>query len=239
MPAPGLVRSFGLTVGECAVADVPTEAAEARAEDVRAGLAGRRFTCATELAVLDGERFLGLVPAEELLSAGDDTPLGELVLESAAVAPEADLEASTRATAHRGGRCIAVVDEHGRFHGLVPPERLLQVLEHEHEEDLARLGGLLSGTSAARMASEEAISRRLWHRLPWLGLGLLGAMASAVVVGSFEDELRTQLLLAFFIPAVVYMADAVGTQTETWSFAACHWACRSVRSSSGSCSPDS
>ena len=56
--------------------------------------------------------------------------------------------------------------------------------------------------------------RRLWHRLPWLALGLLGAMASAAVVGAFEEQLRDQVLLAFFVPAVVYMADAVGTQTE-------------------------
>ena len=40
-------------------------------------------------------------------------------------------------------------------------------------------------------------------------------MGSAVIVGWFEDELREQVLLALFIPAVVYMADAVGTQTET------------------------
>ena len=40
-------------------------------------------------------------------------------------------------------------------------------------------------------------------------------MASAVIVGWFEDELRREVLLALFIPAVVYMADAVGTQTET------------------------
>ena len=40
-------------------------------------------------------------------------------------------------------------------------------------------------------------------------------MASAVVVGAFEDEIKKQVLLAFFLPAVVYMADAVGTQTET------------------------
>ncbi len=89
------------------------------------------------------------------------------------------------------------------------------VLELEHEEDLARLGGFLSGASAARTASVEAVAQRLWHRLPWLGLGLLGAMASAVVVGAFEEEIQTQVLLAFFLPAVVYMADAVGTQTET------------------------
>jgi magnesium transporter len=39
-------------------------------------------------------------------------------------------------------------------------------------------------------------------------------MVSAGIVASFEDELAQQVLLAFFIPAVVYMADAVGTQTE-------------------------
>ena len=40
-------------------------------------------------------------------------------------------------------------------------------------------------------------------------------MLSAAIVASFEDELRAEVLLAFFVPAIVYMADAVGTQTET------------------------
>lgn len=186
-----------------------------RAADARAGLVGRSFASATEIAVLDGERFAGLVPVEALLAAEEGTPLAQLVVESAVVPSGADLEAATRATARQGGRSVAVVDEQGRFQGLVPSERLLLVLELEHEEDLARLGGLLARTSEARTASEEAVRRRLWHRLPWLAIGLLGAMASAVVVGAFEDDLRTQVLLAFFIPAVVYMADAVGTQTET------------------------
>ena len=59
------------------------------------------------------------------------------------------------------------------------------------------------------------MGRRLWHRLPWLILGLIGAMASAVLVGAFEEQLESQVLLAFFLPGVIYMADAVGTQTET------------------------
>jgi magnesium transporter len=33
-------------------------------------------------------------------------------------------------------------------------------------------------------------------------------------VGLFESELEEQVLLAFFVPGIVYMADAVGTQTE-------------------------
>jgi magnesium transporter len=35
------------------------------------------------------------------------------------------------------------------------------------------------------------------------------------LIEGFEETLRTQLALAFFLPGVVYLADAVGTQTET------------------------
>lgn len=178
-------------------------------------LARRRFASATEVVVLDGERLVGLVTIERLLAAPDSARVGELADPPTLVEPHVDLEAVTRSAARSGTRSIAVVDAEGRFHGLVPPDRLLAVLEREHEEDLARLGGFLSGASRARVASEEAVGRRLWHRLPWLMLGLAGAMVSALVMGAFEDEIRTQILLAFFIPAVVYMADAVGTQTET------------------------
>jgi magnesium transporter len=177
-------------------------------------LSGHRFASATEVAILDGDRLVGLVAIERLLAAPDAASVGELAEAPTVVAPELDLEAATRTVARSGGRSIAVVDAAGRFHGLVPPDRLLRLLELEHEEDLARLGGFLSRASAARMASQEVVVRRLWHRLPWLALGLLGAMASALVVASFEGELRKQVLLAFFVPAVVYMADAVGTQTE-------------------------
>ena len=40
-------------------------------------------------------------------------------------------------------------------------------------------------------------------------------MVSVLIVGAFESELDDKVLLAFFVPAVVYMADSVGTQTET------------------------
>ena len=67
----------------------------------------------------------------------------------------------------------------------------------------------------ARIASRESVTRRLRHRLPWLIIGLAGAAASAVMVGGYEEQLSRDVVLAFFLPGIVYMADAVGTQTET------------------------
>jgi Mg/Co/Ni transporter MgtE len=74
--------------------------------------------------------------------------------------------------------------------------------------------GLPGKHASARHATEEPVSPRIRHRLPWLLIGLAGAIAAAGVVGLFESELEEQVLLAFFVPGIVYMADAVGTQTE-------------------------
>jgi magnesium transporter len=45
--------------------------------------------------------------------------------------------------------------------------------------------------------------RRFWHRLPWLVLGLVGAMVAAEIVGAFEARLEATVLLAFFMPGLV------------------------------------
>jgi magnesium transporter len=131
------------------------------------------------------------------------------------VAPGVDQEIAAWHAVRQGESALCVADRERRFLGLIPPHRLLAVLLSEHEEDLSRLGGLMKGASAAQTASEETVERRFLHRLPWLLVGLGGAMAAADLVGWFESQLQLKVVLAFFVPGVVYLADAVGTQTET------------------------
>jgi magnesium transporter len=157
-----------------------------------------------------------MVPIERLLTAPADARIAEVMdSDPPVVSPGDDQEVVAWKMVHHAESSMAVVDAEQRFVGLIPPRRMLAVLLAEHDEDLARLGGYLASTSRARRAAEEPIGRRFRHRLPWLLIGLLGAMASAVIVGAFESQLETKVLLAFFLPGVVYMADAVGTQTET------------------------
>ena len=203
------------TAAEHATARVPIARPAESVGEVRAGLAGQVYDCADDIAVLDGPALAGVVPIERLLAAQADMRIADVMdPDPPAVGPGVDQEVAAWNMVNRGESSIAVVDAAGRFIGLIPPHRMLSVLLAEHDEDLARLGGYLAGTAQARRAAEERVTRRLWHRLPWLLIGLLGAMASAVIVGAFEHQLEKKVLLAFFVPGVVYMADAVGTQTE-------------------------
>jgi len=208
------------TAGQHVAKHVPVFAPHETAGGALRQMTGQSYDSAVDIALCDGEptgvrRLRGLVSVERLLAAPPETRLDELAdLDPPVVGHGVDQEvAAWRAVQH--GQCsLAVADARGEFIGLIPPARMLAVLLEEHDEDLARLGGYLKGTSAARSAAEEAVGRRFLHRMPWLLLGLAGAALSTGIIGSFEEQLARNVTLAFFLPGIVYMADAVGTQTE-------------------------
>jgi magnesium transporter len=55
---------------------------------------------------------------------------------------------------------------------------------------------------------------RAGRRLPWLLVGLALSTGATAMMASFENALKANIVISFFIPALVYLADAVGTQTE-------------------------
>ncbi len=57
--------------------------------------------------------------------------------------------------------------------------------------------------------------RAVYLRLPWLVLGLLVGLGISFFVSAYEKVLSENISLVFFLPLIVYMSDAVGTQTET------------------------
>lgn len=63
--------------------------------------------------------------------------------------------------------------------------------------------------------SKEEVTLLVEHRLPWLVVGLVGGVFLTILTSRFEQVLADNIKLAYFIPVIVYMAGAVGTQTET------------------------
>ena len=62
---------------------------------------------------------------------------------------------------------------------------------------------------------QERIDHLIEHRIPWLIIGLLGGLLTTVIVSKYAVILSADVRLAFFIPIIVYLGDALGTQTET------------------------
>jgi magnesium transporter len=214
--APTLPRlTFETAAAQC-TARVPVVAPTERARDVQGFFMGRRYDSVSLVVVCRGDRFVGVVTIEDLLSAAPDSTIESLMDPNApVVAPGVDQEVAAWHAVRHAESALAVVDQSGRFVGVIPPHRLVAVLLQEHEEDLTRLGGFLRSSSTARKSSEEPVRRRFWHRVPWLFLGLGGALLAADLVAAFEEQLRLNVMVAFFMPGIIYLADAVGTQTET------------------------
>ena len=195
---------------------IPIAAPEDTVDSTLRRMRGVRFDSAGVVAVCSGPQLVGLVTIERLLAAPGEAALATVMdSEPPVVAPGVDQEHAAWLAAQRAESGLAVVDEQGRFRGLIPSQRLAAILLEEHDEDLARLGGFLTSSASARSASQESVRRRLWHRLPWLAVGLIGAMISAALLAGIEGEISANLAVAYFIPGIVYLADAVGTQTET------------------------
>lgn len=203
------------TVVRHLVTRVPTAAPGSRAGEVREALAREPLDFADAVCIVDTlGRFRGMVPLTRLLAAPADEPVIGLALPDAAVRPEDDQEHVASVAVRHGIAAVPVTDEGRRFLGVVPPLALLRILRREHVEDLHRLAGIRRESEHARAALEGPPVRRVHDRLPWLLVGLLGSVLSALVVSGFAAALSAKVAVAYFLPAIVYLADAIGTQTE-------------------------
>jgi magnesium transporter len=203
------------TAGHHLVNRLPVFHAEDCVSTVLSQLLGNRFDALDAIYVLREGRLLGLVLLPNLLMAGGSQTLAEIMtVEPPQVFAHEDQEQVAGIAVQYGLASVPVVDDQGYFAGVVPAPALIAILRREHVEDLHRLAGIQRENSQARHALEDPPRRRAFDRLPWLLVGLVGSILATFVVSRFERILEAQVVLAFFVPGIVYLADAIGTQTE-------------------------
>lgn len=159
--------------------------------------------------------FAGAMPLGRLFGCAPALTLGEVMTtDFPRVHPTDEQESAASLALHHRVDALAVVDQDGFPVGIVPAQALLQILRREHVEDLHRLAGINRETARARHAIEDPPLRRARHRMPWLLVGFAGSVLSTAAMASFEHTLSTQIATAFFVPGIIYLADAIGTQSE-------------------------
>jgi magnesium transporter len=195
---------------------VPTAGGGETVGAVRSSLWGNTYDSTDAVYLIDRSgKLQGLVSLPGILAADEGARLDSIMLKDPpTVQPGEDQErVATLAIRHRL-TSVPVVDAEGTLLGVVPSSALFEVLRREHIEDMNRLVGISKENERALNAIEASPTRRLRDRLPWLLIGLLGAMAATFVVSRFEEMIEARVVIAFFVPAIVYLADAIGTQTE-------------------------
>ncbi|MCX7738626.1 MAG: magnesium transporter [Hydrogenothermaceae bacterium] len=158
---------------------------------------------------------MGIITVEYLFSSEPEKKAKDIMdTNPPTVSPHTDQEVAAWQAVQREEYALAVVDHDGYFLGIIPPKTLLQILLQEHEEDLSIISGLVESKERIIKSNSTPLKDRILQRLPWLLIGLIGSFLSAGIVDIFEEEIKKHVMLAFFIPTVVYLADAIGTQTE-------------------------
>jgi len=183
---------------------------------VRARITADRYATIDPIFVLDEGRVLrGAVPLAALLAAAGDAPIAGLAIEHPAQVPAIASCAEAASLAIRANAtCLAVLDHAGAFLGVLTAASVMAILRDEHLEDLHHMVGILGRSEQAKAALTAPPHRRALFRLPWLLVGLAGSAAATGLMAGAEAMLSANIAVAFFIPAIVYLADAIGTQAE-------------------------
>jgi len=102
-----------------------------------------------------------------------------------------------------------VVDHLGRLVGRITVDDIVDVLEEEGSEDIARLSG--APDEEIQEDSAFIISRA---RIPWLFVAFIGEIIAAYILSFFSLQLSQQVIIALFIPVVMAMGGASGQQAS-------------------------
>jgi len=165
--------------------------------------------------VVDADgRLSGVFSIRDLLRAAPETRVRDFMKTELITARiDDDQEKVARLARKYNLKSIPIVDEAGRLVGLATIDDILDILAEEADEDIYRMAGLTDSNP-----TQQKLLRRVLARLPWLLLPVISGFVIASLHGDGEGGsslLGDQLTLVAFIPMVMGIAGAVGTQTAT------------------------
>jgi len=207
------------TAGRIMTDKVPAVGDNSTVGDVEALLIreSANFETINYVYLLDaGKKLSGVISLKELFRSPKSKLVKELTPERViSVHVHTDQERAALLALKYNLKALPVVDKENRFLGVITSDSILRILDNEAVENILRFGGVAHfGTYDSVL--NISIFKALKHRLPWLIIGLFGGLLTAGLVGSFKEIISQHIILAAFIPLIVYMADSVSTQMEAF-----------------------
>jgi magnesium transporter len=130
------------------------------------------------------------------------------------VSPECDEEKVADLIIKHNIKAVPVIKK-GVFLGVVPNDKIMTIINNSLTKDIIHFAGIHKSFLKYKNALEVPFFESVKQRLPWLLIGLFGIILAAGFISAFEELLGEHLIIASFIPAIVYMSGAIGSQHQT------------------------
>ena len=165
------------------------------------------------LYTLDNDgRLTGVISLRELVTTPGDTMLKDIMSKQIhVVRPETDQEEVARIVSQYNFLAVPVVDHEDRLLGIVTVDDVVDVIREEATEDFLQLVG--AGKDREILLKSSWENARM--RVPWLFASWVGGILAALIIGIFDDVLKSTIALAAFIPVIMGMGGNIGTQSST------------------------
>lgn len=164
----------------------------------------------------DKKKLVGVASIRDVLLAKTDVTL-ESLMEKELVVDERNASKTkvVNSALRHNLKAIPLVSNTGQLVGIVNSDQILRYAYDIQHTKTMKLAGILPHTNTTHTSEEISVWKAFIHRIGWIVIGLFGGIYGAKLVGSFEQVLEANIILAAFIPLIVYISDAVGTQTQT------------------------
>lgn len=203
------------SAGKKATLNVPTCHSKDSIKEVRAKIIENSNNIETfnYVYVLNDEKKLKGIFSIKRLFSGKDNLLAEEIMDKNIVFahPYTDQERVAVLAIKNNIKAVPVIKKDGIFLGVVPSDTILDILHQEHTEDMLLSAGIYKKDNFSD-ASAGALAK---IRLPWLIVGLFGGIIAAQIITYFESTLSEKIILASFIPLILYISNSVAIQTQT------------------------
>ncbi|MBI3586350.1 MAG: magnesium transporter [Ignavibacteriales bacterium] len=152
---------------------------------------------------------IGAVPLQDLLVHAPNKRMNKLVSpEVLSVTTDVDQEEVARIFAKYDIVSLPVTDKAGKLLGRITVDDIVDVLEEEHVEDVARMVGSDADEMERRSPAKIALLR-----LPWVLTTLFIELMAGVVIHYFDATLSKVILLASFMPIISAISGNTGLQS--------------------------
>ncbi len=166
--------------------------------------------------IVDQSRVLkGVVTIKDILLADEDDRIGDIMDNNVVYAETStDREEIARIFKQYDYLALPIVDKEKRLVGIVTIDDIVNVIEEEASEDIAKMSGLTPSEKPYLKTSPV----RLWlNRLPWLIFLLLSATFTGLIISKNEAVLSTGvygILLTACMPMIMGTGGNAGGQAS-------------------------